>query len=121
MKKLIASVLVGAMLATSMTTVAFAAGKSVPLEIEGDFSGETWGFIVGSYEHVFYQKVDEGIRLGCEEIGIENFEITDCTLKLTKLSTQSRTSQLTKLQQSLLLVTMLQDAFLESTKHPLTA
>lgn len=84
MKKLIASVLVGAMLATSMTTVAFAAGKSVPLEIEGDFSGETWGFIVGSYEHVFYQKVDEGIRLGCEEIGIENFEITDCNLEADK-------------------------------------
>lgn len=84
-KKVITSVLVGAMLATSFGTIAMA-GNSVPLEIEGDFSDVQWGFIVGSYEHVFYQKVDEGIRLGCEEIGLseDQYDVTDCNLEADK-------------------------------------
>ncbi|MDO4632537.1 MAG: substrate-binding domain-containing protein [Eubacteriales bacterium] len=85
LRKLATSAIVSALTVVSLSAVAFA-GNSKPLEIEGDFSGMNWGFIVGSYEHVFYQKVDEGIRLGCTEIGLteDQFNITDCNLEADK-------------------------------------
>lgn len=80
-KKLIATLLTAAMVAGAFATTSFAA--------EADLSEMQWGFIVGSFEHVFYQNVAKGIEKGCEELGLteDQYNVTDCNLEADKAIT----------------------------------
>ena len=52
----------------------------------GDLADIQWGFIVGSFEHVFYQNVAAGIEAGCQELGLDEsqYNVTDCNLEAEK-------------------------------------
>ena len=41
----------------------------------GDLADIQWGFIVGSFEHVFYQNVAAGIEAGCQELGLDDEDV----------------------------------------------
>ncbi len=51
-----------------------------------DLADIQWGFIVGSFEHVFYQNVAAGIEAGCQELGLDEsqYNVTDCNLEAEK-------------------------------------
>ena len=76
-KKLLTSLLAACMIVGTMTTVASA---------EADLSSMQWGFIVGSFEHIFYQNVAKGIEEECAAIGLEEgqYNVTDCNLEADK-------------------------------------
>lgn len=84
-KKIITSILVATMLAASAVTSCFAALEA-PAPVEGDFSEMQWGFIVGSFEHVFYQNVAKGIEEQCAALGLseDQYDVTDCNLEADK-------------------------------------
>lgn len=80
-KKIITSILAAAMLAATVATTSFAEAP-----VEGDFSEMQWGFIVGSFEHVFYQNVAKGIEEECAALGLseDQYDVTDCNLEADK-------------------------------------
>lgn len=84
-RKVITSILVATMLAASVATGSFAA-EEAPAPVEGDFSEMQWGFIVGSFEHVFYQNVAKGIEEQCAALGMseDQYDVTDCNLEADK-------------------------------------
>lgn len=84
-KKVITSILIATMLAASVATGSFAA-QEAPEPVEGDFSEMQWGFIVGSFEHVFYQNVAAGIEEQCAALGLseDQYDVTDCNLEADK-------------------------------------
>ena len=75
-KKLLTSLLAACMIAGAMTSAVSAA----------DLSEMQWGFIVGSFEHIFYQNVAKGIEEECAAIGLEEsqYNVTDCNLEADK-------------------------------------
>ena len=77
-KKLLATLLTAAMVVGTMSTVAFAE--------ETDIADMQWGFIVGSFEHIFYQNVAAGIEEACAELGMteDQYNVTDCNLEADK-------------------------------------
>ena len=85
-RKVITSILVATMLAASLSTAGFAAEAETEAVIEGDFSEMQWGFIVGSFEHVFYQNVAKGIEEQCAALGLseDQYDVTDCNLEADK-------------------------------------
>lgn len=89
-KKLIAPVFAAAM----MAAMAFSASADVadlPEEVVNfDYSDMQWGFIVGSFEHIFYQNVGAGIEEECEALGLDasQYSVTDCNLEADKAINQ---------------------------------
>lgn len=91
-KKLFASVLAAAMMA-SMAFSASADVADLPDEVKNfDYSEMNWGFIVGSFEHVFYQNVGAGIEEECAALGLseDQYAVVDCNLEADKAIDQIR-------------------------------
>jgi len=89
-KKLVTSVLAAAMMA-SMAFTASADVADLPEEVVNfDYSEMKWGFIVGSFEHIFYQNVGAGIEEECAALGLaeDQYSVTDCNLEADKAINQ---------------------------------
>lgn len=76
MRKKIIATAIAATMTIGMATAAYAD--------TADLSDQNWGFIVGSFEHIFYQNVGAGIEEACKELGVGEYNVTDCNLEADK-------------------------------------
>ncbi len=91
MKKKLLTCLVSAAMILSMASIASADVEDLPDEVvDFDYSDMQWGFIVGSFEHIFYQNVAAGIEEECDALGLDDkqYSVTDCNLEADKAINQ---------------------------------
>ena len=87
MNKKLVTVFAAVSMAAAMAFAASADVADLPEEVVNfDYSEMKWGFIVGSFEHVFYQNVGKGIEEECAALGLaeDQYDVTDCNLQADK-------------------------------------
>ena len=80
MKKRIISVLLCAGLVASMLAEEPAAEEAEEPAAAADVADLKFGFVVGSFEHTFYQLIGEGIEAECEAKGVGSYSVLDASL-----------------------------------------
>ena len=66
---------------TAQATEAAPAATEAAATTEGKAVGDLkFGFVVGSFEHTFYQLIQQGIEAECEAKGVGNYSVLDASL-----------------------------------------